>query len=305
MKKTLLFILFISFCSMLQAQNDTTIINSNPNVEIYDVVAVHKQGTDGRGRVRHYVSEMKGEIINYDETTGVLTFKSLDGKMFSFQSEDYKYFEYDKTFTVKNKNKEIYPRKQDEVEISAGFRSTFINLNDNFTSDDYYLTSNGGTTDLPMALFVSAGKYFGREHYIGVSGELALISYGQNYLSAGLRYCYQYDAHKGNVAFYLPVELNFYKSNYTQSFQVDDTTFTDAFGSFYYPSNQDMEFSISASSISLGQGFSFIMKNKHALSVELALVKYFPFQTTYNTTQDAPNVQYSASGMRLSVLLNL
>jgi hypothetical protein len=199
----------------------------------------------------------------------------------------------------------IYPRKQDEFEITAGFRTTFINFNDNFTTDEYYLNSNGGTTDLPIALYVGAGKYFGRTHYLGINGEIALYSYGQNYVSAGLRYCYQYDAHKGNIAYYLPVELNFFKSSYSQSFQVNDTTFYDGGNSYFYPSYEDLDFSITASSLSLGQGFSFIMKNKHALTVELALVKYFPFNITYATTQESPNVQYSGSGMRLSVMLNL
>lgn len=305
MKKILLIINLILFCSILQAQSDTIAPVVDANVEIYDVVAVHKQGTDGRGRVRHYVSEIKGEIINYDETTGVLTFKGLDGRMFSFQSEDYKYFEYNKEFVKKNKQKGINPRKEDEFEISAGFRTTFINFNDNFSASDYYLNSNGGTTDLPIALFVSAGKYFGRTHYLGINGEIALYSYGQNYLSAGLRYCYQYDAHKSNVAYYLPVELNFFKSNYSQSFQVNDTTFYDGGNSFSYPSDEDLELSISATSLSLGQGFSFIMKNKNAVAVEIALIKYFPFNATYTAIQESPNVQFAGSGMRLSVTLNL
>ena len=305
MKTVLLIFNLLLFYTAIQAQNDTIAPSTLSNVEIYDVVAVHKQGTDGRGRVRHYVSEMKGEILNYDESTGVLTFKSLDGKLFSFKSEEYKYFVYDKEFVTKNKQMTIYPRKQDEFEITAGFRTTFINFNDNFTTDEYYLNSNGGTTDLPIALYAGAGKYFGRTHYLGINGEIALYSYGQNYVSAGLRYCYQYDAHKGNIAYYLPVELNFFKSSYSQSFQVNDTTFYDGGNSYFYPSYEDLDFSITASSLSLGQGFSFIMKNKHALTVELALVKYFPFNITYATTQESPNVQYSGSGMRLSVMLNL
>ena len=158
---------------------------------------------------------------------------------------------------------------------------------------------------MPIALFVSAGKYFGRTHYLGINGEIALYSYGQNYLSAGLRYCYQYDAHKSNVAYYLPVELNFFKSNYSQSFQVNDTTFYDGGNSFSYPSDEDLELSISAASLSLGQGFSFIMKNKNAVAVEIALIKYFPFNATYTAIQESPNVQFAGSGMRLSVTLNL
>lgn len=307
--KTIITIIAVVFLNtILLAQNDTIPKEQNEIVEVYDVVAVYKSTTDGRGRTRNYVSELKGEILNYDESTGVLTFKDKDGRMYSFKSDEYKYFEYDREFTRKLKNFVLRPRKESEFEISAGFRASFINLNDNFSADDYYVSSGGGSSDLPISIFLGAGKYFGRSHYLGLNGEMALTSYGSGYISTGLRYCYQYDANKRNVAFYLPVELNYFRSNYDQNFQVNDTVIETSGGgtSISYPSNKNLEYSLSAVSVSLGQGIGFIMNNKHSIAIELSLVKYFPFGIKFkDLEQESPNVRFSGNGFRLSLIYNI
>jgi hypothetical protein len=307
--KTIITIIAVVFLNtILLAQNDTIPKEQNEIVEVYDVVAVYKSTTDGRGRTRNYVSELKGEILNYDESTGVLTFKDKDGRIYSFKSDEYKYFEYDKEFTRKVKNFVLRPRKESEFEISAGFRASFINLNDNFSADDYYVWSGGGSSDLPISIFLGAGKYFGRRHYLGLNGEMALTSYGSGYISTGLRYCYQYDANKRNVAFYLPVELNYFRSNYVQNFQVNDTVIETSGGgtSISYPSNKNLEYSLSAVSVSLGQGIGFIMNNKHSIAIELSLVKYFPFGIKFkDLEQESPNVRFSGNGFRLSLIYNI
>ena len=307
--KTIITIIAVVFLNtILLAQNDTIPKEQNEIVEVYDVVAVYKSTTDGRGRTRNYVSELKGEILNYDESTGVLTFKDKDGRIYSFKSDEYKYFEYDKEFTRKVKNFVLRPRKESEFEISAGFRASFINLNDNFSADDYYVWSGGGSSDLPISIFLGAGKYFGRRHYLGLNGEMVLTSYGSGYISTGLRYCYQYDANKRNVAFYLPVELNYFRSNYDQNFQVNDTVIETSGGgtSISYPSNKNLEYSLSAVSVSLGQGIDFIMNNKHSIAIELSLVKYFPFGIKFkDLEQESPNVRFSGNGFRLSLIYNI
>jgi hypothetical protein len=303
---TIIAVVFLN--TILLAQNNTIPKEQNEIVEVYDVVAVYKSTTDGRGRTRNYVSELKGEILNYDESTGVLTFKDKDGRIYSFKSDEYKYFEYDKEFTRKVKNFVLRPRKESEFEISAGFRASFINLNDNFSADDYYVWSGGGSSDLPISIFLGAGKYFGRRHYLGLNGEMALTSYGSGYISTGLRYCYQYDANKRNVAFYLPVELNYFRSNYDQNFQVNDTVIETSGGgtSISYPGNKNLEYSLSAVSVSLGQGIGFIMNNKHSIAIELSLVKYFPFGIKFkDLEQESPNVRFSGNGFRLSLIYNI
>lgn len=298
----------VLFNTLIKAQNDTISKEQNEIVEVYDVVAVYKSTTDGRGRTRNYVSELNGEIINYDESTGVLTFKDKDGRMYSFKSDEYKYFEYDKEITKKVKKFDLRPKKDSEFEISAGFRAAFINFNDNFSADDYYVGSGGGSSDLPISIFLGVGKYFGREQYLGLNGEIALTSYGGGYLSTGLRYCYQYDGNKRNVAFYLPVELNYFRSNYDQYFQVNDTVIETSGGgtSYYYPSDKKLEYSISAVSVSLGQGFGFILNNKHSLALEFSLLKYFPVGAKFtNLEKKAPNVRFTGNGFRLSLIYNI
>lgn len=307
--KTLVTIISIVLLStILHAQNDTISKAENKIIEVYDVVAVYKQVTDGRGRTNSYVSEIKGEILNYDESTGVLTFKDRGGKMYSFNSSQYKYFEYDKEFTKKIKKVVLRERKENEFEISLGLRASFINLNDNFTGDNHFISSGGGSTDLPIALTIAAGKYVNRKHYAGIIGEIPLVSYGNKYFSAGVRYAYQYDAYQKNVALYLPIELGYFKSNYDQTFQTNDTTVTVFPGggtSMTYPSSESLNYDISAISLSIGQGFGFIMKNKHSFSLELSLVKYFPMRTRFIEANQLPDVNFTGSGIRFSLAYNL
>ncbi len=308
MKKIVVLFSIVFLCSQLNAQVDTISKDPTVKVEIYDVVAIYKEHQDGRGNTRQYTSELKGEILNYDATTGLLTFKGLDGRMYSFKSGDYKYFEYDKQFTSKVKNKQLNPRKESEFEFSAGIRASWLTFNDNFTEDDYYLNSNGGHFDLPVSIYLGAGKYFNRRHFAGASGELGVIVDGKNYFMGGLRYAYQYDAYKKNVAFYLPVELQYFNVKANSNFQVNDTVVDVQPGGtvYYYPSNADLNYRLNAFSVSFGQGFSFIMKNKHSIALELSFVRFFPFKPTYfDLDRDPPKTDFSGNGFRFSLIYNI
>ena len=289
------------------AQVDTLQKDPTVKVEIYDVVAVYKEHRDGRGNIRQYTSELKGEILSYDATTGLLTFKGLDGKMYSFKSGEYKYFEYDKQFTSKVKNTQVYPRKESEFEFSGGFRVSWVAIRDDFTADDYYVNSNGGYWELPVSIYLGLGKYFSRRHFVGISGEIPVLSDGK-FFSGGLRYAYQYDAHKRNVAFYLPVELQYFHVKTDARFQVNDTVYDPQSGGtvYYYPSDLNLEYKLSSLSLSLGQGFSFIMKNKHSLALELSLVRFFPFESKYlNLDRESPKTKFTGSGFRFSLIYNI
>lgn len=302
---TLAFMAILSLAS--NAQVDTLQKDPNVKVEIYDVVAVYKEHRDGRGNTREYTSELKGKILSYDASTGLLTFKGIDGRMYSFKSGEYKYFEYDKQFTSKVKNTQVYPRKETEYEFSGGFRVSWLAMRDDFTADDYYVNSNGGYWELPVSIYLGAGKYFSRRHFVGVSGELVVLS-DDNFLSGGLRYAYQYDAHKRNVAFYLPVELQYFHVKTDARFQVNDTVFDTQSGGtvYYYPSDLNLEYTLSALSLSLGQGFSFIMKNKHSIALELSLVRFFPFEPKYlNLDRQPPKTNFSGNGYRFSLIYNI
>jgi hypothetical protein len=67
MNKVITIIAIILFNTTLNAQIDTIHKQPNEIIEIYDVVAVYKESTDGLGQARKYVSELKGEILNYDQ----------------------------------------------------------------------------------------------------------------------------------------------------------------------------------------------------------------------------------------------
>lgn len=306
--KRIITLAFSAILSMgIQAQVDTLQKDPTVKVEVYDVVAVYKEHRDGRGNIRQYTSELKGKILSYDATTGLLTFKGIDSKMYSFKSGEYKYFEYDKQFTSKVKNTQVYSRKETEFEFSGGFRSSWLGMRNDFTADDYYVNSNGGYWDLAVSIYLGAGKYFSRRHFVGVSGELAVLS-DDNFFSGGLRYAYQYDGHKRNVAFYLPVELQYFHVKTDARFQVNDTVYDPNSGGtvYYYPSDLDVDYKLSALSISLGQGFSFIMKNKHSLALELSLVRFFPFEPKYlNLDREPPKTSFSGNGYRFSLIYNI
>jgi hypothetical protein len=232
--------------------------------------------------------------------------------MYSLKSEEYKYFQYNKEFTHKNKEPKkivLHERKETQWQLSAGFRLTALDLRDNFEKDNYYVWSQESNSDVPIALYFGAGKYFGRRHYGGLGGELALSAYGRNYIHAGLRYAYQYDGYKRNTAFYLPVELNYFSAVYNQNYDVADTVITYFPGGGYsiqYPSNKSIDQKMTAVSFSFGQGVSFILKDKHSISLELSFVKLFPFNTTIlNPPSRIPNIKMEGTGIRLGFMYNL
>ena len=102
--------------------------------------------------------------------------------------------------------------------------------------------------------------------------------------------------------------MNYFRSNYDQNFQVNDTVIETSGGgtSISYPSNKNLEYSLSAVSVSLGQGIGFIMNNKHSIAIELSLVKYFPFGIKFkDLEQESPNVRFSGNGFRLSLIYNI
>lgn len=293
------------------AQVDTTKIKTNTTSEYYDVVAVYREHIDGRGRRIQFTTELKGEIMNYDATTGLITFKALDGKMYSLKSGDYKYFQYNKEFPVKHKttvNRVLKPRKESEWQISVGPRITALDWRDNFIPDDYYVWSQEGLSDVPIALYAGLGKYFTRKHFVGVGGELAFSSFGKNYINAGLRYAYQYDANKHNTALYIPIELNYFSATYSQPFDVADTTFTYYPGGGYswsYPSQKSVNLQITALSFSIGQGIAFITNNKHSIALEVSVLKLFPINTSFpDEPARLPDIKMSGLGFKFNLLYN-
>ena len=303
MNKVITIIAIILFNTTLNAQIDTIHKQPNEIIEIYDVVAVYKESTDGRGQARKYVSELKGEILNYDQSTGVLTFKGIDGKMYSFKSDEYKYFEYDKEFSSKNKQVIILPRKDSGFEFSAGISAGYFKISHNFTADDFYISGFQSGADIPICLKLGASKYLNKNSLVGLTAEYALIMDDNSYFNVGARYQYLYN-HNKNSAFYFPVELKFSRYQFNSQYQTSDTTFFDDLN-WEYPSRSDTKVALNNLELNIGQGLSFALKNNKSLALELMLVKQFILSQTFkNEAEFPPKSKFGVNGLKLSIFVN-
>lgn len=305
MKTIITFAIIALFSLALNAQNDTIPKVQNETVEIYDVVAVYRETTDGRGNKRQYTSELKGEILKYDETTGLITFKGVDGRMYSFKSEEYKYFQYDKEFTPKKKKQKVSnPRKEEGFEFSAGLSTGFLRIPTGFRTDENYVGGSTAGFELPVCLKVGMSNYLNKNSQVGLTAEYSLlINSGSTYFNAGARYQYLYNPTK-NTAFYFPVELKFshYNADYYR-YQYNDTVFTD--NGYSWPVDFDAEVTINALELNVGQGISFALKNKRSLSLELLLLRQFILTEKLEIPVSvAPQTDFRVNGMKLSLFMN-
>jgi hypothetical protein len=292
MKHSLLFVLLsflLSFSSSAISQDTTEYIT-------YDVIHL----VDGR--------ILKGTILSFDEEGGGIVFKDTNGRTYSFSRKQYEFFEEDQLFPIKRKkeNIEIKPRKENEWEISLGFSAAYLNIQHDFTPDERYVNGVNSLADIPTCFKIGAGKYFNRQHFIGATGEFALFSQNAKYFNFGARYLYQYDGQKRNVAFYVPIELQFNNMEIESRFQTNDTTFFDDGMGYSYPADKDITTSIQSVAFSAGHGFSFIMNNTKSISIEAALVRHFVLSEQHKFLSEAPpKSSFSTTGFRLTLLLNI
>ncbi len=303
MKKITVFLFSLFSTFVLFAQNDTIPKEETINIEIYDVVAVYKYHTDSRGKTYQHIYELKGEILAYDEGTGYITFKGKDGKMYSFKSDEYKYFQYDKEFKKKVKNKILKPRKDSGLVYSAGLSTAYLGIKENFTSDNYYLRGFGSIADIPVNLKIGLSKYINKQSIVGLTAEFALLSFNKSYFNLGARYQYMYNTGK-NAAFYFPAELKFSNYKFDAQYEINDTTFIDNMN-WEYPTTIDPEVSLNSAELNVGQGISFAMKNKKSVSLELMFVKQFVLSQKFtNNENDMPNTGYIVNGLKLYIFIN-
>jgi hypothetical protein len=305
MKIILALLAFVLFNTALLSQQDTVPPIQNEIVEIYDVVAVYKSHTDGRGRTRQFTSELKGKILNYDESTGLLTFKGVDGRMFSFNSNQYEYFEYNKEFSSKKKKQKVLnPRKETGLQFSAGLSSGFLNIPTGLQLDENYVGGPTAGFDLPVCLKVVGSKYLNKNSLVGLTAEYSLLSSETSYFNAGVRYQYLYNTNK-NASFYFPVELKFshYQADYYR-FQFNDTLFSD--NGYTWPIDFESEVTINALELNVGQGISFALKNNRSLSIELMLLRQFILSEELAVPANItpPQTDFSVNGMKLSLFMN-
>ncbi len=296
-----LIILFIGFFISIStsfAQTDST-----KNV-VYDVVSLTKGGLK------------QGKILSHDESTGILVFKDKYGRVYTLNSNEYEYFKEDQIFidrdkrradkkkakADKKKAKGIHPRKETEFEISVGFSQNAIFTRNKFIADELYIEGRGIRNEVPSALRVSAGKYLNRRNFFGLNSELGFL--GEiNYLSVGARYSYQYDAHKGNVAMYIPIEFNYQRTGFATRY----TTFDYYSGGYTYYSSAEIPTTLNSYSIGLGHGLAFILPNKRSIGLEFLVQKSFFMNSKLVPEEgvEPPNVTFRTSTIRLSLIFNI
>lgn len=243
-----------------------------------------------------------GEIIEFNQKDGDLTFRDEYNRMYSLSREMYDYFEEDKVYQkrVKNVDSLVRARKIDELDFHVGLNTFFAGTDPGFKPDNYYLSSNGNGMFFytPICLSLGVGKYLHRQHYIGISADLKAIGGPTLFNQYNLNYRFQYDAMKNNVARYIPITLGYQNLNTLEYFEIPDPTMP-PFPSYY---QVEMETSVSSFNLGVGHGFSFIGKDLHYFNLEILIYKGLFAKHTLITNQlTQPNLNYQTAGAQLKL----
>jgi hypothetical protein len=283
----LLILLFALMPNFLRAQEE-------PQYETYDLIYMK----DGRGI-------LKGEILVFDEEDGHIVFLDTEGRKYTIARYEYDYFIEDKVVIVNEGTTLVLnPRKNNEIEVSVGLIGGYINLDQTVTPDDLYIDGNTGLGFLPVSFKLSIGKFLDRQNFVGLTADIGLLGEAKTYFNGGLRYVHQYKNYKRNVAFYLPLELQYGNLTSLVNYSTTDTNFTD--GGYSYPTYKDIEMSIQSIGLHVGQGVAFILPDKKSIKIELTIVKNFVLgYKALNTNAPTPSATFNQAGIRLGVLYSL
>lgn len=243
-----------------------------------------------------------GEIIEFNQKDGDLTFKDQYNRMYSLSREMYDYFEEDKIYQqrIKNVDSLVRPRKIDEFDFYVGLNTLMAGYDQGFVADDYYLQSysNGMYYHTPICLSLGAGKYFHRQHYLGASLDLKAIGGPSMFSQYNANYRFQYDAMKNNVARYIPVTIGFQQQTDLEYFDVPSLTMPPT------PETVTKEFEINVSSLNLGigHGFSFIGKDLHYFNLEILIYKgLWAKHSMISNELLLPSLNYQTAGAQLKL----
>jgi hypothetical protein len=283
MRAKILFFILLVFPALTQAQ-----VTKKPVV--YDVVHLKT------GKI------LFGEIIEFNQKDGDLTFRDEYNRMYSLSREMYDYFEEDKVYQkrVKNVDSLVRARKIDEFDFHVGLNTFFAGIDPGFKPDNYYLSSNGNGMFFytPICLSLGAGKYVHRQHYIGASVDLKAIGGPLTFTQYNANYRFQYDGMKNNVGRYIPLTLSYQNLTTTEFFEIPDPTMPP------FPSNYqiEMETSVSNLNFGIGHGFTFIGKDLHYFNLEFLLYKGIWAKHSLITNElTLPNLNYQTAGAQLKL----
>jgi hypothetical protein len=204
---------------------------------------------------------LKGDILSFNEKEGSLVFRDIDNRVYSVSKEEYLYFK-ENIVVIPPKEKEIRPRKYNDILYSVGFSWTSL------SGPDYYYeldnsTSSSSFSVTPICAKLAVGKLNKGEHYYGLTTEFALTSGVKNYVNVGLRYAYTFTADQKNVQIYIPAELKYHNLN-------------SSVGLYGLIDNEFFNYRIQSVGLNLGTGISFIRDHERAISLEVMLTKHVP-----------------------------
>jgi hypothetical protein len=290
---TYLFSLLFLFSFLFLA--NTNAFAQDDETEIYDVIYLKKGGS------------LKGEILVFEERDGDITFRDTQGRTYSFSREDYDYFIEDKVFTPRKKKvreREIRPRKENELEFSLGFSMPVLTQTVNLEMDEYYIGYPYTYLFFPLSFKAGVGKYLDRQNYVGLNVELGFAGETRSYFDVGVKYAYQYDGHKSNVAFYIPVEAAFNSTAITSRMTVNDTVFTN--NGWSWPDDRYIDINYQSFRLGIGHGVSFILNNKKSIAIEASLFNHFILSEEFpDLDVEAPVMNSNFYGWKLAVFFNL
>ncbi|MEN9698869.1 MAG: hypothetical protein RLZZ301_67 [Bacteroidota bacterium] len=237
-----------------------------------------------------------GQLIEFNSSTGVITFIDRFERKYSLSREMYTSFEEDRIYheRVKQPDSLARARKTNEFDFGIGVSAFMAGMNTGFTPDSYYLScnSNGMFYELPLALSLSAGKHFYQVHYLGASYELS-----NQMNQAGLHYHFQYDAAKTNVAKYISTSLIYQHFESIETFNVANLAVPPQTPTTL---ERDLPIGVSGLNLGIGHGFSFIGNNHHYWNVELLAYKSIWSKHQFDPLLSTiPNLNYSLAGAQL------
>lgn len=243
-----------------------------------------------------------GEILEFNQKDGDLTFRDEYNRMYSLSREMYDYFEEDKVYQkrIKNVDSLIRARKIDELDFHVGINTLFAGINPGFKPDSYYLSSNGNGMYYytPICLSLGVGKYLHRQHYVGLNADLKAIGGPTSFKQFNLNYHFQYDAMKNNLARYIPISLGFQNLTTDETFQVADLTMPP------FPTTivKNFETQVSSLHLAIGHGFSFIGKDLHYFNLEILFYKgLFAKHSLITNELTLPNLNYQTAGAQVKL----
>lgn len=274
--QTLCILFFLLFSTRSHSQIDSSQFN------IYDIIHL-KTGVI-----------MKGEILSLDSNSGVIVFKDLFGRKYTFGREEYQFFEENVVIPIKKKKtQKIYERKDNAIGFNAGLSLDMINLNSqSFQADNYFLNQRA-FLGLTSNLSVSFGKYIGQQHYFGGTAAMNINTNDYKIAQLGARYTYHYKAENKNTVFYLPVGLQYQHISTAILFDVNDTIQVN--GGWIYPKEITIPASLSTVQLSFGQGVTWYLDNLKAISLELNLAKslFLSHKIDQVANHGTPNISFS------------